>query len=115
MYHKSYAIIAQESRQNYRRLEREALEQAIGEIRAASKHGPMSIESIKANARMRRLWSVLMSDLANDDNALPNELRASLISIGIWVQRELENIDAGKSDNFAGVIEINQMIADGLI
>ncbi len=75
----------------------------------------MSVESIKANARMRRLWSVLMSDLANDDNALPNELRASLISIGIWVQRELENIDAGKSDNFAGVIEINQMIADGLI
>ncbi len=64
----------------------------------------MSVESIKANARMRRLWSVLMSDLANDDNALPNELRASLISIGIWVQRELENIDAGKSDNFAGVI-----------
>lgn len=114
MYNKSYAIIAQESPQHYRRMERAVLEQAIEEIRSASAHGPMSVEAFKANARMRRIWNVLMSDLASDDNGLPNELRASLISIGIWIQKELDKIDSGKSDNFSGVIEINQMIINGL-
>ena len=114
MYNRSYAIIAQESSQNHRRIERAVLEQAINELREASAYGPMSVQSFKARAHMRRIWSVLMSDLSHADNALSDELRASLISIGIWIQRELDQIDLGKSNNFSGIIEINQIIANGL-
>lgn len=114
MYNKSYAIIAQESPQHYRRVERALLEQAIDELRSASIHGSMSVEMFKATARLRRIWSALISDLSNKNNALPDELRASLISIGIWIQKELDKIDAGKSDNYSGIIEINQIIVNGL-
>jgi|688.fasta_scaffold1183738_1 flagellar protein FlaF len=114
MYNKSYAIIAQESPQHYRRVERALLEQAIDELRSACIHGSMSVEMFKATARLRRIWSALISDLSNENNALPDELRASLISIGIWIQKELDKIDAGKSDNYSGIIEINQIIVNGL-
>jgi len=41
-------------------------------------------------------------------------MRANLISIGIWMLREAEAISNGKSQNFAGLIEISNVIAEGL-
>jgi flagellar protein FlaF len=41
-------------------------------------------------------------------------LRAQLISIGLWITRELEAIRLGKSDNFAGIAQICAIIRDGL-
>jgi flagellar protein FlaF len=38
--------------------------------------------------KTHRLWSILISDLGAPGNALPAELRAQLISLGLWAQRE---------------------------
>jgi flagellar protein FlaF len=38
--------------------------------------------------KAHRLWSILLSDLASPDNKLPVELRAGLVSLGLWAQRE---------------------------
>lgn len=35
-----------------------------------------------------RLWSILLTDLADPANALPPDLKARLISLGLWAQRE---------------------------
>ena len=35
-----------------------------------------------------QLWTILLTDLASDGNALPDELKARLISLGLWAQRE---------------------------
>ncbi len=56
----------------------------------------------------------LVEDLANPENALPEELRAALISIGLWIMREAEAIRLGRSDDFSAMIEITAMIRDGL-
>jgi flagellar biosynthesis regulator FlaF len=49
----------------------------------------------------------LMRDPAN---ALPSELRASIISLGLAVQRELES----ENPNFDFLVSVNQNMAAGL-
>jgi len=115
MYRRHYAEISEDASHNARRRERTILESAVEKLRDAKKRGARSPEAFEATAYVRQLWTVFISDLSNDDNALPVPLRASLISIGLWVRREVDRIDAGQSENFDGLIEINQMIADGLV
>ncbi|QGM98005.1 flagellar biosynthesis regulator FlaF [Methylocystis parvus] len=114
MYQQRYAEIASDSARSAREKEREALQAAIARLNLAKARGPRSPEAFEATAFVRRLWTIFLADLGNDDNGLPPELRASLISIGIWMRRETDLIDRGESENFDGLIDINQIIADGL-
>jgi flagellar biosynthesis activator protein FlaF len=115
MYRQRYAEIASDSAKSAREKEREALEAAIAKLTVAKARGPLSAEAFEATAFVRRLWTIFIADLGNDDNGLAPDLRASLISIGIWIRREADLIDQGKSTNFDGVIDVNRIIADGLI
>jgi flagellar protein FlaF len=114
MYRHLYVQTVEESPAAARGRERDLLERAIRLLAIAKVKGARSGESFEATDNLRRLWLVLVQDLSSDGNALPEALRASLISIGLWILREVEAIDSGKCDNFDGLIEINQMIADGL-
>jgi flagellar protein FlaF len=114
MYRQLYAQIVEESPAAARVRERELLERAIRLLAVAKVKGARTAESFEATNNLRRLWMVFLEDLSSEGNALPSALRASLISIGLWILREIESIETGKSDNFDGLIEINQMIADGL-
>ena len=40
--------------------------------------------------KTHRLWSILVRDLGSPGNALPPDLRANLISLGLWAQRECD-------------------------
>lgn len=115
MYQQRYAEIASESGKNARAKEREALEIAIKKLAVAKTRGPLTPEAFEATNYLRRLWAIFMEDLSNDENGLPESLRASLISIGLWIRREADLIDTGGSANFDGLIEVNQLIADGLV
>ena len=55
-----------------------------------------------------------MDDLANPENELPEALRAGLISIGIWMVKEIELIRSGKASDLRAMIEITEIIRDGL-
>ena len=63
---------------------------------------------------MNRVWTSFIEDLGSPDNALPRELRANLISIGLWLLREAEEVRQGRSENFEGLIEVSQIIRDGI-
>ncbi len=52
---------------------------------------------------LQRLWAILTGDLAPHENALPEALRASLISTGLWIAKEIEAIRAGAPKAFEGV------------
>ena len=41
-----------------------------------------------ALGKVSQLWSILIGDLASDGNGLPDDLKARLISLGLWAQRE---------------------------
>ncbi|MET0257298.1 MAG: flagellar biosynthesis regulator FlaF [Methylobacterium sp.] len=114
MYQFSYAEVAQESSSTAREREREAFDNMIASLERAETAGPRSREAIEAIYVTRNLWSILVEDLASPENALPEELRASLISIGLWVMREAESIRLGRVESFQPMIEITQMIRDGL-
>ncbi len=97
-----------------RERERQAIERSIELLNAAKKKGVGSREAIEALHYLDRLWSLLLDDLAHAENRLPKELRASLISIGIWILREIEDLRQNRSQSFKGLIDISEIICKGL-
>lgn len=63
--------------------------------------------------RNRQLWQTLAYAVADDANTLPPSMRASIISISIWVARESSRV---LRDNLslADLIETNRTIMRGL-
>ena len=114
MYQQRYEEIAQESSQNLRSAERRLLEIATDKLIRARDTGPLTPQAFEATAFLRRIWTVFINDLSHPENALSEDTRASLISIGQWIQTELDRIDSGQSTNFAALIDINEIIAKGL-
>jgi len=114
MYQTGYAEVLADSGAASRSHERRALEHAIALLSSADAQGRRSREAVEALYFTERLWQVLLDDLASPENALPDELRANLISIGIWMLKEVERIRLEESDDFRGLIEICTNIRDGL-
>ncbi len=114
MYQFSYADIQTDSVADARDRERQLLDRSIGLLNVARQAGADSLQAIEALHFTNRLWTTFVEDLGNADNALPKELRANLISIGLWVLREAEEVRQGRSQNFEGLIEVSQIIRDGI-
>jgi flagellar biosynthesis activator protein FlaF len=114
MYEFAYNDIIDESPKAMRAQEKMALERVIVLLREAQAAGPGAVQTANALYQLRRLWSVFLEDLANPDNALPERLRAGIISIGIWVNREIDRLRTGVTTDLSPLIEINEIIRDGL-
>jgi flagellar protein FlaF len=114
MYQFSYADIQTDSVADAKDRERQLLTRSIDMLLAARAAGTDSMEAIEALHFLNRVWTTLIEDLGSPENALPRELRANLISIGLWLLREAEDVRQGRSDNFDGLIEVSQIIRDGI-
>ena len=114
MYQFSYADVQEDGVAEAREREREALNHSISLLTAAKANGLESRDAIEAVYFSSRLWVRFVEDLASPDNQLAAELRANLISIGIWIIKESERIRKRESDNFQGIIDISIIIRDGL-
>ena len=60
------------------------------------------------------LRAIAVEDLADPGNMMPQALRAQIISIGIWILKELERVRAGEVGSFTDVIVVSKAIRDGL-
>jgi flagellar biosynthesis activator protein FlaF len=114
MYKFSYEETLIESGGRQRENERLAIEQSVTLLKSAEKAGPQSREAVDAIIFLNRLWSFFLDDLAKPENGLPDDVRAKLISIGIWMLKEAQSISNGKSRNFAALIDVSNVIAEGL-
>lgn len=114
MYKFAYEETVETSGATGRDAERQALEHSLGLLRIAAQNSATPAQKYEALTFVNSLWTFLLEDLAKPDNALPPELRASLISIGFWMLRESEAIGDGKSKNLTGLVEVTQMISEGL-
>ena len=114
MYQHSYAEVLEDDQQDARRIEADALDRTVTMLRRAALLPSPSIDGARALHVTRELWMLLMRELASPDNALPDALRASLISIGIWVLKEADAIRLGRSSNYAGIADICAIVRDGL-
>jgi flagellar protein FlaF len=114
MYQFPYADVLENSPKLARERERQVFERCLELCKAADEKGANSREAIEALAYCRRIWATFLEDLASPENALPKELRAEIISIGLWVIRETENIRLGKSADFKPIIEVTAALHEGL-
>lgn len=62
----------------------------------------------------RRVWTVLGEDCANPSNGLPAPLRASIISLSIWVGRHTSAV-IRRREEIEPLINVNRMIMQGLV
>jgi flagellar biosynthesis regulator FlaF len=89
--------------------EAEVFQWANGSLRAARDANP--IARVRAVADNRRLWTAVIDLVRNPSNVLPDELRASIASVGIAVQREMDR----DAPDFDFLININDSFALGLL
>lgn len=114
MYQFSYSEVQTDSLADAKDREQQILSRSIDLLIAARDKGVQSQETVEAIHFMMRVWTAFIDDLGNPENELPKELRANLISIGIWLLREAEEVRQGRSENFDGLIEVSQIIRDGI-
>lgn len=114
MYETTYMAMLEDTTQQIREHERRAFDTAIDLLKKAQRAGRGTRESVEALLFVNRLWAVLLEDLADEGNGLPDALRASLISIGIWVLRRSEDIRQGRIEDFSALIEVSETIRNGL-
>lgn len=61
----------------------------------------------------KRVWAALSADCAEEGNALPEAVRAQIISIGIFVQKHTREV-IQNPDEIDVLIDINRTIMQGL-
>ena len=61
----------------------------------------------------RRLWATLGADCADSKNQLPPQLRASFISLSIWVSKHTSLVIKNQEE-IEPLIDINRMVMQGL-
>lgn len=61
----------------------------------------------------REIWSTFGATCADAANRLPPPLRASIISLSLWVDRHSSEVIAGRG-SLVDLIEINRLIMEGL-
>jgi flagellar protein FlaF len=91
-----------------REQEADVFQRATGALKAARDAG--TISRVQAIADNRRLWTTVADLMRDPLNSLPQDLRASIVSVGLSVQREME----GDNPDFDFLIAINENIAAGL-
>ncbi|MGA8582938.1 MAG: flagellar biosynthesis regulator FlaF [Roseiarcus sp.] len=114
MYEFAYNEVIEDSRQTMRARERQAMDRVIAMLRTAQEKGPGSRERVEALFYLRRLWMIFLDDLNDPNNELPEQLRAGIISIGIWMMKEIDRVRGGATNDLTAMIEINALIRDGL-
>jgi flagellar protein FlaF len=114
MYEFAYNEVIEDSRQTMRARERQAMDRVIAMLRAAEEKGQQSRERVEALFYLRRLWMIFLDDLNDPNNELPDQLRAGIISIGIWMTKEIDRVRGGLTHDLTPMIEINELVRDGL-
>lgn len=78
--------------------------------RDTERRGQALIEPLHRN---RELWGVFSATCGAQGNELPMPLRASIISLALWVDRYTTDVVAGR-EPIDGLISVNMAIIDGL-
>jgi flagellar biosynthesis activator protein FlaF len=111
MQNASHAMQAYKTAARYRsqrQQEADVFNHATGALRAAKDAG--ILQRVRAVADNRRLWMTVCDLLRDPDNTLPDPLKASIVSVGTTVQREMDE----ETPDFDFLISINENIAAGL-
>lgn len=110
----AYEAVVDESGHEARGRERQALSLGIDRLERLQKGRASFEDQVQSLLYVRRLWTIFIEDLSHPENALPEKLRAEIISIGLWVVKEADRLREEKSNDVVQLIEINRLIRDAL-
>jgi flagellar protein FlaF len=102
------AYAASSSRRSVREQEAAIFRYANVALRAGMETGGAA--KVRALADIMRLWNVVIDMVGDPDNALPPDLRARIISVGMAVQREIQSPEP----DIAFLLSVNENMAAGL-
>ncbi|WP_448661344.1 flagellar biosynthesis regulator FlaF [Sphingomonas sp. CJ20] len=89
------------------------MSEITGEMMDAETAGLRGALLMPALHRNRQMWSAFATDCGARGNGLPIELRAQIISLGLWVERFTSDVVAGR-EPIGELIAINRTIMEGL-
>lgn len=100
--------------QTPRRTEYELIARITHRIKAAAQEGPLAYPKlVEALSDNQKLWTTLAVDVADDDNGLPQELRARIFYLAEFVRQHTGKVLAKKA-RITPLLEINAAILRGL-
>jgi flagellar biosynthesis regulator FlaF len=102
------AYAASAAHRSLREQEADVFRRANAALRGSAETGPLG--RVRALADNNRLWTAVLDLLRDPENPMPEGLRANIISVGLTVQREMQQ----DAPNFEFLISINENIAAGL-
>jgi flagellar biosynthesis activator protein FlaF len=114
MYKMKYSDIQSDDQSEARERERIAFDHSIALMERASREDATPVDAAKAIGFTTKLWAVLIEDLIAPHNGLPKELRAQIISIGLWIMREIERIRLEESKDYGDLLAVSRSLRDGL-
>lgn len=65
----------------------------------------------------RKLWTIFMSAVTQDDSPLPSEIRQNIANLGMFVMNQTREIlyeDVPVTDHLTVLVQLNRQIAAGL-
>lgn len=89
------------------------ISEITGEMIAARDAGLVGVKLAPALHRNRQAWTTFRTLCADPANALPDELRAGIISIGMWVEKYTSLVITGR-DTIDELISVNCTVMEGL-
>lgn len=89
------------------------LGEITGEMMEAEERGLKGALLMPPLHRNRQMWNAFSNDCNDPNNGLPRDLRAQIVSIGLWVDRFTSDVIAGR-ERIRELIEVNRTIMEGL-
>ena len=114
MYQFSYNDVIEDAPQTMRQHERDALDRILELLRDGATKGVDSKPAIEGLYYLRRLWGIFAQDLSRQENELPQELRDRLMALAHWNNLEIDRVHRGETTDLSALIEVNQIVRDGL-
>ena len=109
-YRRTQATVAREV--SSRTVERDVLLRVTRALEVAKETGNR-IELVRAATQNQTIWMIFITDVMNEANQLPKELRRQIVNVGMSVIREMtDNLNGNLDVDF--LIEVNRAIIDGL-
>ncbi|MFZ7091096.1 flagellar biosynthesis regulator FlaF [Primorskyibacter sp. 2E233] len=94
--------------------EYELIARVTHRIKSAAEAGPLAYPRlVEALSDNQRLWTMLAVDVADDDNGLPQDLRARIFYLAEFVQQHTTKV-LMKKERITPLLEINAAILRGL-
>lgn len=96
-----------------RAMECRLIREVTGDLIGARDAGVTGVTLAPVLFRNREMWAAFGSACGARGNMLPDPLRASIVSLSLWVDRYTSDVIAGR-DEIEPLIDVNRQVLEGL-